>query len=452
MRNYSVNNLFWAVLFLTASLFAQNDLSLTVTNSDMGLVRESRVIDLQKGKQSYLLTDIPEKIDPTSVLIESKNNSFIVLEQNFEYDLISVDKVLEKSVDQKIWLVDPEQGMLSGRLLSGSDKYLMLLDDEGNLQIIPKNDRQKVILKDYASQKEKFITKPTLVWKVEAQKAGKHSLTLSYLTRGLNWRADYVGKLSADDKTVQLACWVTINNQSGKVYNNARLKLMAGDLHLIKEYPRKTRPRRNEVMALTIPKRFEEKAFFEYYLYTLQGKTTLLNNQVKQIQLFPETRISVKKKYIVNSYNPNEVTVKITFKNLKKNNLGIALPAGKVRIYKEDQKELEFIGEDRIKHTPRDEEVKLTIGKAFDLVSERNRVKTERVSKTSEKRVIEYRLRNHKKQDVTIEVIENIPAYKETKLISSNIKPKEVKAGFLKFEVLVKAGQETRLEIEYLIQ
>ncbi len=451
MKNFLLNKLFLIVLFGTALLHAQSKISITVTNSNLGLIKEERQIPLQKGVQTFLLTDIPEEIVPTSVLIENKKQTFNVLEQNYEYDLISTDKVLQKSLNQIIWLQDPNYGLQKGTLLSNSDGYLMLLDDKGSLQIIPKNDKQKVILEGYAQKSDQFITRPTLRWKVDAESGGNHKFTLSYLTRGLQWRADYVGKLNATDNSLKLACWVTVNNKSGKVYRNARLRLMAGTLHQAR---RRTPAGFGEVrtmMAKAAP-RFKEKAFFEYHLYTLNGTTTLKDNQVKQIRLFSETPVGVQKKYQVTSKQPKQVIVKIVFKNSKQNHLGLPLPGGKVRIYKDDGKEMEFVGEDRIDHTPKDEKVQLTIGNAFDIVSERSQLKTERIGKAAIKKTIEYKIRNHKDRDVKVEIIEYVPIYREAELLSSDVKPVEVKANYFKFEVPVKANKESTLKMEYLLK
>ena len=260
MKNYLVPKINLVLLALVGWALAQSDLAVTVTNQNLGLVHEQRQIELKKGENNYFLTDIPERIDATSVLVESLQNSFIVLEQNYEYDLIDVGKVLEKSIDRQIWVEDPALGEISGKLLASNSEYLMLLDEQGQLQILPRNDKQKVLLKDYAQQKEQFITRPTLVWKVQAKKDGPHDLALTYLTRGLKWHADYVGKLSSDDQVLQLACWVTIENTSGKAYKNARLKLMAGELNIVKDML-KRRTRVTSVITADMSQRpqFQEK-------------------------------------------------------------------------------------------------------------------------------------------------------------------------------------------------
>ncbi len=452
MKNYSGKiSVVFALFLMALPLCAQSDLSLTVTNSDLALVRETRTIQLKKGIQNFLLKDMPSGIDPTSVLVDAKSNGFQVLEQNYEYDLINVNKVLQKSLDQTIWLVDPQLGMFSGKLLSVSDDYLLLRDDEGKIQIVPRNDQQKVVLRNLDSAKTGFITRPALLWKINAQQQGKHTFHLSYLTGGLNWHADYVGKLNKDDNSMQLAAWVTVKNNSGKTYANARLKLMAGKLNLVRR-ERGIYPTKMLMKAASAESQFKEKALFEYHLYTLQRPTTLKQNQIKQIQLFPESQVPVAKLYEVTSNNPNKVNVYLSFKNSKANHLGIPLPAGKLRVYKEADGDLEFVGEDRIDHTPKDETVKLKLGTAFDLVSQRKEIKTEKIGKIGRKRTVEYRLRNHKKTDVVITVREIIWASETPKLIASDIKPSTVSGRSIEYKVPVKAGQETRFKFTYYFE
>ncbi len=450
MKNLS-KNIFIVLMCCFMAASAQENVTITVSNANLGLVKELRQLELKEGIQDFFLEDIPSGIITPSVLIESKRKSFAVLEQNYEYDLINVDKVLNKSLDQQVWLVHPEQGMFAGKLLAASSGNLILLDDEGNLQIIPKSDDLRILLKNYTQRKTPFITKPTLLWKVEAENSAVHEAQLSYLTNGLNWQADYVGKLNKDDSKLTLVAWVTITNHSGKSYENTRLKLMAGDINLLKKG---RGPRRQEgvgVMAAEAKASFEEKPFFEYHLYTLQRQTDLKNNQEKQIQLFPETTSPVKKIYRVDSRQADDVQVLVTFKNAQENNLGIPLPEGTIRLYKADDADLEFIGEDKIEHTPKDETIDIRVGNAFDVVSERQVVSTQNPGKRSRQQRIEYTIRNHKDTDIDVEVIERTSIHRATKLVSSNYEPAGKKADQLKFIIPVKSDEEATLEFEYIV-
>jgi len=448
MKSLHRHLFFILIMVVTTLCFAQDDVAITVTNSDLGLVKEKRILSLEKGIHSFNLEDIPTKIDPTSVLIESNGNTFNVIEQNFEYDLISVDKVLAKTIDQDIMVVHPDQGTIAGRLLSSSPANLILLDDQDNLQIVPRNKEQKIYLKDYSKKKSSFITKPTLVWKVDAAKKGEHKAQISYLSEGLNWKADYVGKLNEDDTQIGLACWITLDNRCGKSFQNARLKLMAGDLSRVDK--RMSRPVSGRgLMDLAVEPAFEEKAFFEYHLYTLQRPTDIRNNQVKQIQLFAETKSKITKSYRVDSRSSNKVAAFVSMKNSKDQNLGFPLPAGTIRLYKTDDEDLEFIGENSIKHTAKDEKLDIEVGKAFDVVAERKVLSTQRPTKRSQQQTIEYSIRNHKESDVDVDVFERLSSYQESKLLSSNFKPIEKRADYIKFKIPVEANSDTILKFEY---
>ena len=453
MRNsnklFSAGAVLLALLLVSIS-WAQENLSITVTNSGMGLVRELRSLDLQKGVSTVYLEDIPSKIEPTSLLIESSKKSFVVLEQNYEYDLIDVSKVLNKSLGQEVTIVHPDLGTVIGKLLSAGGSNLMLLDMDDNLQIIPRSDQLKIYFKEYSKNKDSFVLRPTLVWKVQSTASGRQKAHISYLSRGLDWQADYVARLNEDDTRMTLACWVSVNNTSGRSYKNARLKLMAGDINVLSRYRSKSTERAMPTMVMAADKSFEEKAFFEYHLYTLQRPTDLKNNQVKQIQLFPETDSRIKKIYRVESPRWADVNVLVQFHNKKENNLGIPLPAGTIRLYKSDGDELEFIGENRVKHTPKNEKLEIPVGKAFDLVSERKVVKTERPDKRSRKQLVEYTLRNHKETDVEIEVIETVSSRQEIRVLSSNFKAITDKAGQIRFIVPVKKDSQATLKFEYI--
>lgn len=440
------------LLLLATVLTAADDTAITVTNSNLALVREARELEMTRGEHHFNLIDIPAAIQPSSVLIESKGQSFSVLEQNYEYDLVSASKVLEKSLNQQIRLIRPKAGEIKGTLISVSSQYLMLLDQNKQLQIVPRSDDLQIMLPEYAGTSGGFVTRPTLVWQVQAKRAGTHKATITYLTGGLNWNADYTGRLSDDEKELLLAGWVTIENRSGKTFKKARLKLMAGDLHLINSGVRnRSRRDKERVMAMSVaPPAFSEKPFFEYHLYSLDRKTTLANNQVKQIQLFPEIRTPVIKKYRVDSNKGSDVNVVLSIKNSKQNQLGFPLPGGKIRLYKADGKDMEFIGEDAIKHTPEKENLNIKAGRAFDVVSERRVLKTERPGKRSRRQTVEYTLRSHKKSDVEVEIVERVNAYQQNKLLSSSIQVSKKQADRFTFKVPLKAGGENTLTLEYV--
>jgi hypothetical protein len=223
---------------------------------------------------------------------------------------------------------------------------------------------------------------------------------------------------------------------------------MAGDINILKKRDR-IRQKEARAMLDQVVSDFEAKQFFEYYLYPLKRKTDVLNNQVKQIQLFPEIKSKIKKIYRVESSRADRVSVIVSVKNSKENNLGFALPAGRIRIYKSDKTDLEFIGENNIKHTAKDEKLDIEVGAAFDIVSERKVISTDRKIKRSRRQNIEYHLRNHKDSDVQIEIIERVSPYYEIELHSSSERISEKEAGFMKFLITVPSNQEKILSIDY---
>jgi hypothetical protein len=446
MKNLRTNLL--VSILLTCSLIAQEDIAITVTNTNLGLIREKRTIDLKKGIQEISLVEIPSEIDATSVLVENDSKKFKVLEQNYEFDLINVEKLLEKSIGRRIKVIHPQSGTVEGALLASSRGNIILKDRDEMIQILPRNDKQNIQLVEYESKGPGFISRPTLVWKVDAANSGKHSLNMSYLTKGMTWRADYVGLLNKMDTKLSIAGWVTVTNKSGRKYENASLKLMAGDISVVK--PRRPKVEVREMFAQSdAGGGFEEKPFFEYHLYTLDRKTDLQNNQIKQIQLFPEVESKIKKKYQVRSNNPKKVRIVVSLENSENNNLGIPLPEGRIRIYKSDGKDIEFVGENLIEHTAKNEKLDIELGSAFDIVSERNILSTDRKLKRARRQKVEYIIRNHKDSEVAVEIIEQISPYYEVELHESTIPVRKKTADMLKFLLLVPADQEKTLTMDY---
>ncbi|MEO0101626.1 MAG: DUF4139 domain-containing protein [candidate division WOR-3 bacterium] len=418
----------------------QGEVQLTVYNQNLGLVREERKINLRAGIQEVKFTDVAANIDATSVHFQSLTapNEAVVLEQNFEYDLISRDKLLEKYIDKEIEILrrfgvsGEKSEVLKGKLLSTKGGLTVKVGDQIYL-----NPSGEIIL---SKLPEGLVTKPTLSWLIDCTKSGEHKVEVSYLTSGINWNADYVVVSDKDDKSISLNGWVTIENKSGATYQDAKLKLIAGDIHrvsppsAVREYDLYA-----ERKALAAPQ-FEEKPFFEYHMYTLQRKTTIRDNETKQIEFASASHVPVKKLFIYDgarmpfygyseysradqrygTQSQKKVYVMLEFKNTKENNLGIPLPKGKMRVYKEDtDKSLQFIGEDWIDHTPKDEIVRIYLGDAFDLVGER--VQTD--FKMGGDWVLEsYKItiRNHKEEPVTVRVVEHLYRWSNWKIVEKS--------------------------------
>jgi hypothetical protein len=312
---------------------------------------------------------------------------------------------------------------------------------------------------------EGLITKPTLVWKLATEKLGQQLIEVAYQTAGINWQADYNAILNLNDTKLDLGGWVTINNQSGATYKDAKLKLIAGDVRH-EESPRPRRMAMRGAIALGAEAGgFEEKAFFEYHLYTLGRPATVAQNQTKQIELLKVADVPVKKVFLYDgapqyrfygglnndanygSDSPNKkVNVVVEVKNSKENNLGMALPKGKMRLYKRDEADgsLEFIGEDEIDHTPKDETIKLHIGDAFDIVGERKRTDFH-VDASSHviTESFEIRVRNHKTEPVEVLVKETLYRWNNWEITESNQKWTKYDSNTIHFPVKVdKDGEQ----------
>ena len=435
---------------LICGIIAQ-DVSITVTNQNLALVREERTLSLDKGNSVIELTDVPGLIDATSVHIKGLDNKFSVLEQNFEYDLLDANKVLNKSLGKNVMITHPEGGTVKGELLFSDGSNAILQTAEGELRIVPRNNEQQIILEEYDPAKSGLIIKPTLVWLLNSDKKTKVNTEISYLTQGLNWHAEYVAILNKDESKLDLSSWVSLDNKSGKTYENTRLKLMAGDLNLISQFDGRRGGYVDTYMAKAEGSQFTEKEFFEYHLYTLERRTTIKNNQTKQVQLFVPTTADCQKIYSYNYQNdPQKVRVLVRFKNEKSNGLGIPLPKGKVRIFKKDENDMEFIGEDLIDHTPKDENLKVEIGKAFDIRAERKVVEKNRISKNSEKQKVEIVLKNHKNEEIDVLVTEPVGGYRTWEILKSSHKVKSKDATKAEFIVPVKANGESTFEYEVM--
>lgn len=434
------------VLLLSAEFLQADENFVTVYNDNLALVKQVRAMEITRSNLPLRFTDVAAQLIPTSVHLRSLggNKNFQVLEQNFEYDLVSAEKILEKYIDHKIEIITESGDLVSGTLLSKSGKSFVLKTD-GGIKILPWNDKMSVNVADLP---EGLITRPTLIWEIAGAKAGKENLEVSYLTRGMNWHAEYVGVLNEDASKIQLDAWVSLDNQCGTTFKDAHLKLVAGQIHRAPQPAPPYRQMAKGVMEMADVSRkgFEERGFFEYHIYDLDRPTTIKNNQIKQLSLFPPAQVHCTKKFYFNANrDPKKVEVRVLFKNDKKSGLGKPLPAGVFRIYQKDKESLEFAGEDRIDHTPRNEEVKITVGKAFDLVGERKVVDRKKISKRAEKQTVEIELRNNKEsRDVTIVVEENM-FYRNWTIEETNFSYTKKDINRIEFEIPVKANGKTTL-------
>lgn len=441
----------FSILFLTGELFSQNtdhkSLSVTVYNQNLGVVKDVRTLDITSGKSQIKITDVAQQIDPTSVHINLDGE---VLEQNYQYDLVSLDKILRKFVNQNIRLIGENNEIVEGKLLSALGGQIVIQKSEGGLVMLPNVSKYRFSV-DYLP--EGLITQPTLVWDVNSNSSGKQDVKISYQTGGMNWHAEYVAVLNKNDDALDLNSWVSVDNQSGATYKNAKLKLVAGDINLVQNM---NVPRQEGMFlqksSMVSDQQFQEQQFFEYHIYNLQRPTTISDNETKQISLFEASDVPAHKKYFYgsssNRWNWNQsgqqkIAVIIELENNEKYGLGIPMPKGKVRVYKSDGESLEFVGEDLIDHTPNKEKVKLKIGDAFDIVADEVQTENKQISTKVWEQEYEITFKNRKKEDVNIDVERNLGTNWE--ILKSSIDYKKKDAFTINFSVPVKADSETKL-------
>ncbi len=433
--------------------------AVTVYNQDLGLVRELRQVDLAAGQTTLRYMDVAAAVRPETVSVKAARGGPIrVLEQNYEYDLLSPRKVLEKYVgrDLTVYVRNDETGEerpVQARLLSINDGEVFQIGNDISLGL-----PGRVVVPELPGN---LIARPTLVWQLEAEQAGARELDVSYLTGGLSWKADYVAALAPSEKTIDLTGWVTVDNHCGASFENARLKLVAGDVHVVPPPPMRFRREMMAMAAMAEDQAFVERPFFEYHLYALERPTNLKDNQSKQIELLHAADVPVTKRYLAEStfdpygggpapeQPPNKAAVKLEFENTTAAHLGRPLPKGTVRVYKRDTDgALTFAGEDSIDHTPERQTLRLWLGQAFDVTWQRNVTGFREVSKREVQADLEIRFANRKKENVIVTVVERFLG--ERDLLTSSIPAREPNAFTLEFDVPVAAGGEALLTYQVL--
>jgi len=427
---------------------AQKDVMVTIYNGNLGLVKDVRETRLPTGLHETEFTDVAAQIDPTTVHLKSLTDptGLRILEQNYEYDLLSSQKLMEKYVGRMVRLYNTDGTYLEAKLLSTAGPVF-----EINGQIHLGHNGRLVL----PSLPDNLVSKPTLVWLLRNAIAGPQRVEASYLTGGITWKADYVMVINAADTKSDVTGWVTIDNRSGATYGNASLKLVAGDVNRAVEGRRAARLMDVAAKAASnqeAARDFKSEGFFEYHLYTLDGRTTIKDNQTKQLTLMAAADVPVVKQliyygaqdYYRASYglpmSNQKVGVYLDIKNSQENRLGLPLPRGKVRVYKADASgSQQFVGEDWIDHTPRDERVMIKMGDAFDVVGERTQKEWRKIGSNLYEVEWEISLRNHKKDDQTVTVIEPVPG--DWQVLTSTHAWEKPEAHTLKFQVpVVKEG------------
>src|SRR3984893_15579880 len=437
----------------------RQSVNITVYNSNLGLVRETRRLTLPPGRIALRFADVTAQIRPETVHLASLTApaSLRILEQNYQYDLLNPAKLLDKFVGREITLVlrryqnntetfEPVQATL----LSNNGGQVWRIN--GQIVINPTNITEM----RFPDLPKNLVATPTLVWDLENRESGSQNIEASYLTAGMNWKADYVLLVNADDTKGDLQGWVTLTNASGATFEDARLQLVAGDVNRVSEQRNYARAGAMARKEMASDSNFKEQGFFEYHMYTLQRPTSIRDNETKQVSLLEAAGFDVKKEFVLNGQhyyytnynNPGQpikekVGVYVQFRNAQQNKLGMPLPAGTIRLYKKDDKgNRQFIGEDKIDHTPKDEEVRVNVGDAFDIVAERKQTDSKVIARNVYEYAYEIKIRNNK--DGPITVVVNEPIGGDWEMLSSTFEAQKTAAFAAQFNAPVaKDGEAT---------
>jgi hypothetical protein len=442
-----------------STLDDQAELAVTIYNSNIALVRDVRNIQIARGTSDVQFMDIAATVNPATVHFRSltEPSRVGVLEQNYEYDLLEPEKLLRKYVGREVTLVRTRMDGsttrdedVKARLISYNNAPVWEIGGE----IVTGMPASHIRFPELPGN---LFSHPTLIWTLDNTGGTRHRVEASYLARSLSWIADYVLTVARDDKTADIDGWVTVTNGSGTAFRNAQLQLVAGDLNRVKSelgIIAGDVQRRAEAPAAP---RMSQESFSEYHLYSLARKTTINNAETKQVSMLGATGFPVQKRYVVDGNyayyrsaqrtgSPIKDNVEVFYqvKNEEKAGLGMPMPAGTVRVYQADSKGgLQFVGEDRIDHTPKDETLNLKIGNAFDIVSERKQRDFQRIASDVYEIEMEVTLRNHKDTAVTVEV--NEPIGGDWRMLTSTFPWEKTAAFAAQFKVPVAAGGTSTL-------
>src|SRR6266404_1608532 len=435
----------------STSLNDQTDLAVTVYNSNIALVRDVRQLTIPAGYFRLKFMDIAATVNPATVHFRSLTDpaKLGVLEQNYEYDLLEPAKLLHKYVGKEVTLVRAYQE--NGTTKREEIKATLLSDNNGPVWKIGNDIVTGMFAESYRFPEvpANLYDRPTLLMSLDNSGPRKHQIEASYLAGNLSWNSDYVLTVGRDDKAADLDGWVTLVNNSGTAFRNARLQLVAGDLNRIQPAVAGAMARDMVMAKATRADQFAQENFSEYHLYTLGRKTSVEDKETKQISLLQGSDIPVAKHFVVNGQNfyyhnqqnpgspiKDNVMVFYKFKNEEKSGLGMPMPAGNVRVYQKDSKgNILFVGEDRIDHTPKDEALNIHIGNAFDVISERKQTDYKRVDTHLWEMEFEITLRNHKDSPITVEI--NEPIGGDWEMLTSSYKYTKTAAWAAQFNVPV---------------
>jgi len=445
----------------------QKDVAVTIYNDNLALIKDARRVNLDRDFNKLAWREVSAQMRPETALLRNLTNSsgFRLQEQNFDFDLLTPPKLLEKYLNKEVTVIRTNQA-------TGTEtrETATVLATNGGT-VLKFADRIETGVPGrlaFSGVPENLRDKPTLVVSLINPVAGEQNLELSYLTAGLSWRADYVAELNERDDRLDLNGWVTLTNQSGAAYPNAKLQLVAGDLNRVRQPQTMSRNMMAMTPQMADVKEMKEESLFEYHLYTLQRATTLMENQTKQVALMSASSIPINKEFLLagaNYYYSGQygdigqklkVGVFVEFQN-KGEGLGIPLPKGVIRVYKKDaQGNAQFVGEDQINHTPKNESIRLKLGDAFDVTADKKQTDFQKLAgmgRTSHIFESAYQivLKNAKNEPVTVVVREPMPG--DWTMISESQPHTKATSGIAEWKVMVPAdGNATltyRVRVKY---
>tara|TARA_R110001606_G_scaffold361754_5_gene515016 strand:- start:4727 stop:6217 length:1491 start_codon:yes stop_codon:yes gene_type:complete len=445
----------------------QTSVAVTIYNDNLALVKDQRKVTLDKGFNNIAFRGVSARIRPETALLRSlnPNNQLHVLEQNFDFDLLTPQKMLEKHTGKQVQLatINPATGIETiqvATILSTNDGVTLKIGDK-----IVTNPQGSYI---FDQVPDNLREQPTLVTQLTSSSDKQQTIELGYLTAGLAWKADYVAELNSDETQLDLTGWITLTNQSGTAYNNAKLQLVAGDVNQVQpEFSRGSIPR--EAMMKTMnDSAVAEESLFEYHLYSLNRPTNLSDKQTKQVTLLSASAVPVHKEFLLqgNNYYYNssygelgqkmKVAVFVEFNNTEKAHLGMPIPKGIVRVYKNDSKgNAQFVGEDRIDHTPKNEKIRLKLGDAFDITANKKQTDFKKAKyfaphSAAYESSYEIELKNAKAEPVTVMIREPVPG--EWKILQENHPHKKMASGTAEWEITIPAESSETLNYSVLVQ
>ncbi len=469
------------VLVMTMTANAQDgtagsdDLAVTVYNQGTALVKDRRTFDLNEGVNVLDFTDVAAQIDATSVIFRSLTDpdGTIVLEQNYVYDLVNSTALLTRYLDEIIEVTTLDAGgtasVFTGQLLSGRNGEVILRQEDGEVVVIPLSNARDI---RFPELPDGLITRPTLRWLIASSQTGAQQVELTYLTSGISWTADYNVLLATDNQSLNLNGWVTISNSSGTAYQDAQLKLVAGDVNRIQ--PQVQAFAEMDRAMAAVPMEAEagvaQREFFEYQLYEVNRRVTVGNNETKQVEFVTAADVAADTFFVYDGgpqfYNYGyaiteqyygqegitDVQSWLEFSTGEESGLGADLPAGRVRVYQEDVDGAALlIGENQIDHTPEGEDVQIYLGNAFDLVGERAQTDFRLISSDVLQETYEIKLRNRKDDEtVEIRVPEHLFRWSNWEILAATHEFEQLNSHTIEFRVDVEPGEEKI--ISYTVQ